>query len=188
MNSNLSHPTHKVLFIKFNNNADDEIKSKYLEQVIKHNENMILYPNRHVDSGFDLFCPETVYITPHTTEKIGLNIHTSAIDVGGGPQAYYLYPRSSMGKTRFRLANKVGIIDSGYRGELCALVDNIGAGLSDISEEETKQEYYHVNDKIKKYHRLFQICMPDLKPFLVKIVDGLDETARGNGGFGSTGR
>jgi dUTPase len=36
--------------------------------------------------------------------------------------------------------------------------------------------------------RLFQLCAPDLSPLSVKIVDNLPDSARGEGGFGSTGK
>ena len=42
------------------------------------------------------------------------------------PCGYYLYPRSSTGsKTPLRLSNSIGVIDSGYRGNLIACFDNI---------------------------------------------------------------
>ena len=85
------------------------------------------------------------------------------------PIGYYLYARSSISKTGFRLANSVGIIDSGYRGNIMAYFDVIK------------------NDKVEVYQRLVQICAPDLKAFKVELVDSLDETERGEGGFGSTG-
>jgi len=100
---------------------------------------------------------------------------------------FYLYPRSSISKTRMRLANSVGIIDSGYRGDLIAAVDTIGLfGSTDI---------WHIWKEtlspIKKYDRYFQVCAPDLSPFLVHIVGTEEElgapTTRGTGGFGSTG-
>ena len=100
---------------------------------------------------------------------------------------FYLYPRSSISKTRMRLANSVGIIDSGYRGDLIAAVDTIGLfGSTDI---------WHIWKEtlspIKKYDRYFQVCAPDLSPFLVHIVGTEEElgapTIRGTGGFGSTG-
>ena len=37
------------------------------------------------------------------------------------------------------------------------------------------------------YGRMLQICMPDLSPFRVELVDDLDNTSRGAGGLGSTG-
>jgi dUTP pyrophosphatase len=90
---------------------------------------------------------------------------------------YYLYPRSSTGtKTPLRLANSVGIIDSGYRGNIISVFDN------------WKNSTYVV----EKYNRLVQICPPDLSyPMSVTMVendDTLGRTERGEGGFGSTGR
>lgn len=103
------------------------------------------------------------------------------------PTGFYLYPRSSISKTRMRLANSVGIIDAGYRGDIIAAVDTIGLfGSNDI---------WHIWKEtlspIKKYDRYFQLCAPDLSAFLVHIVDTEAElgtpTIRGQGGFGSTG-
>ena len=103
------------------------------------------------------------------------------------PTGFYLYPRSSISKTRMRLANSVGIIDAGYRGDIIAAVDTIGLfGSNDI---------WHVWKEtlspIQKYDRYFQLCAPDLSAFLVHIVDTEAElgapTIRGQGGFGSTG-
>lgn len=96
---------------------------------------------------------------------------------------YYLYPRSSIVKTSMRLANSVGIIDSGYRGEIMAVVDKHG----------TSNDWKTVLKRdCKQYDRLFQICAGNLKPFRVEIVDNESElssmTERGCGGFGSTGR
>lgn len=103
------------------------------------------------------------------------------------PTGFYLYPRSSISKTRMRLANSVGIIDAGYRGDIIAAVDTIGLfGSNDI---------WHVWKEtlspIQKYDRYFQLCAPDLSAFQVHIVDTEAElgalTTRGEGGFGSTG-
>ena len=86
---------------------------------------------------------------------------------------FCVYPRSSISKTPLRLANSVGIIDSGYRGELIAVFDN---------RNETPYE-------IPCYARLVQACRPDLLPFGVNMVDNdFNQTERGAGGFGSTGQ
>jgi len=120
----------------------------------------------------------TASTAPHS---VGLDLPTQQ------PCGFYLYPRSSISKTRMRLANSVGIIDAGYRGDLIAAVDTIGVfGSTDI---------WHVWKEtlspIKKYDRYFQVCAPDLSPFLVHLVDTEQElsppTTRGHGGFGSTG-
>ena len=85
---------------------------------------------------------------------------------------YYLYPRSSLSKTPLRLANSIGIIDSSYRGEIMAAVDNI-----------SDQDF-----EIKQGERLFQLCSSTLEPINYIITDKLSETDRGKGGFGSTGK
>ena len=92
------------------------------------------------------------------------------------PVGYYMYPRSSTGsKTPLRLANSVGIIDSGYRGPLMAVLDNV------------KDEPYTITSN----QRLMQICPPDLSyPLYVVLVDNVEDlgiTNRGEAGFGSTG-
>ena len=125
------------------------------------------------DSGIDLFCPKDIIINPGTTVKIDLQIQCEGIsDQNGGNVSYYLYPRSSIIKTPLRMANSVGIIDAGYRGNIIACVDNI------------KDIVYIV----EKGTRLFQICGPTLEPLEFRLVNELSETQRGSGGFGSTGQ
>jgi dUTPase len=120
--------------------------------------------------------------TAATAQSVGLDLPTQQ-----QPCGFYLYPRSSISKTRMRLANSVGIIDAGYRGDLIAAVDTIGLfGSTDI---------WHIWKEtlspIQKYDRYFQVCAPDLSPFLVHLVEREEDlsqpTARGHGGFGSTG-
>ena len=127
------------------------------------------------DSGLDLFTTMDIVIPPkHLAFKIDLHIACEAFVDKSKQQnvSYYLYPRSSMGaKTPLRLSNSVGIIDSSYRGNLIAIVDN----LSD-------EEY-----TIPVGTRLFQLCSPNLEPITFQIVNSLSETSRGSGGFGSTG-
>ena len=81
-----------------------------------------------------------------------------------------------------RLANNTGIIDSGYRGNLMGAFDNFGTGEGVTSV--TDASWYQ---SCPRYQRLLQICMPDLSPFTVEIVDSLDDTSRGSDGLGSTG-
>ncbi len=89
------------------------------------------------------------------------------------PSPYYLYARSSIYKTNFSLANNVGIIDAGYRGNICAALHNTSVGSYET---------------VKMGTRMTQICMPGLSPnFHVRMVKKLSSTSRGTGGFGSTG-
>ena len=127
------------------------------------------------DSGLDLFCPETITVNPGETICIDLQIQCEALveETSENNISYYLYPRSSMGsRTPLRLSNSVGIIDAGYRGNLCAYVDNI------------KDESY----TIERGDRLFQLCAPNLESIRFSIVNQLSDSQRGVGGFGSTGR
>ena len=121
------------------------------------------------DSGIDLYCPETVTIMPGTLHKIDMKIQCEMIS-NQKNVSYYLYPRSSIIKTPLRMANSLGVIDAGYRGNIIACVDNISE-VPYIIEANT---------------RLFQICAPDLSSINLNIVNNLSVTARGTGGFGST--
>lgn len=122
------------------------------------------------DSGLDLFCPTDILVKAGETVKIDLQIQCEALKDYISNVSYYLYPRSSIVKTPLRLANSVGIIDAGYRGNIMAFVDNI------------KTEDYIVESGT----RLFQICSSDLSPLTFELVNQLSDTSRGQGGFGST--
>jgi len=122
------------------------------------------------DSGLDLFCPTDILVKAGETVKIDLQIQCEALKDNQKNVSYYLYPRSSIVKTPLRLANSVGIIDAGYRGNIMAFVDNI------------KTEDYIVESGT----RLFQICSGDLSPLTFELVNQLSDTSRGQGGFGST--
>ena len=122
------------------------------------------------DSGLDLFCPTDILVKAGETVKIDLQIQCEALKDNQKNVSYYLYPRSSIVKTPLRLANSVGIIDAGYRGNIMAFVDNI------------KTEDYLVEQGT----RLFQICSGDLSPLTFELVNQLSDTSRGQGGFGST--
>jgi dUTP pyrophosphatase len=119
------------------------------------------------DSGYDLIVCSDYTVEPWKTCVIPLGIAAEPVDTNSG---YYLYPRSSISKTPLGLANSVGIIDAGYRGEICAVVRN----------------YSNISYQIKKGDKLFQLCAPDLKPLVIQIVNNLNSSIRGSGGFGST--
>jgi dUTP pyrophosphatase len=125
------------------------------------------------DAGLDLYCPGNLEIMPGQTKCIDFKIQCEGLSDSDERRnvCYYLYPRSSISKTPFRLANSVGIIDAGYRGNLMAMVDN------------TSKEV----QTIQKGTRLFQICGRYLEPIHLELVELLSDSDRGNDGFGSTG-
>ena len=121
------------------------------------------------DAAADIYAMDTTVLPPHT---YGNKLRTGVkIQLPEGWQALIL-PRSSIGaKTPLRLSNSVGLIDSGYRGELGVLYDN------------TSDEPYTVNagDRIAQL-----LVMPSYR-FQAKVVDILADSDRGEGGFGSSG-
>ena len=179
-----------ILFIKVdvdgppdNDNTKREmlirLREKYVNAAEKHNASVADVivrsgPNGYADSGFDIYAPfDQDFTGGELGKKLNFHIQCASYEDEYTPCGYYMYPRSSISKTPLRLANSVGIIDSGYRGNLMAALDcHLPAG-----------EKYTVNSGV----RLAQICAPNLMPFIVKIVDKLDDTTRGAGGFGSTG-
>ena len=119
------------------------------------------------DAGLDLYVLENILFKPGETKAIKLGISCEPED----GKAYYLFPRSSISKTPLRMANSIGLIDGGYRGEIMAMCDNI------------KSEAYTA----EKGQRLFQLVATDSSPIHFELVEELEMTTRGTGGFGSTG-
>ena len=181
---------HLRLFIS---TTDPVLKEKYSEAVAAHNLKVKTDP--FVDSGFDILTPSRGFncLSNNGPNKIDFQIKCSAqinryksntnIVKYTHYTGYYMYPRSSLSKTRLRLANSVGIIDSGYRGNLIGMFDCFSAGKSALCET----EYDYV---VKPFEKLVQICAPNLCPIFVELVNSEEElsavTLRGEGGFGST--
>ena len=153
------------------NSSDEELIQLYENKIKEHNESMT--NNIYSNAGFDLFTPNETIVKPDSVTMVSMKVKTEMTTYDNYPCAFYMYPRSSISKTPLLLANSVGIIDSGYRGEL------IGAFRS-----LSKTDY-----TIDKYNRLLQITNAFLTPIVVKLVDEseLSTTERGSGGFGSTG-
>ena len=84
-----------------------------------------------------------------------------------------VFPRSSIRKYELILSNSVGVIDSGYRGELQATFKKEN-GLDSLA--------YKVGDRIAQ---IMIIPHPEIE---FEEVDDLSDTERGDGGFGSTGK
>ena len=207
----------KVMVLKLYVDSNDQnLFYNYLNSALDHN-NKVFHQSQHIDAGFDLFSPgnegeeldtygiHTRFFGPGWQDRSPVNkldhkICCSAkmfTDTGKSfNTGYYMHPRSSLSKTKLRLANSTGIIDAGYRGHLIGMFDVVNV-------EQANEDRMFVNDDIqynnteadywgKKFDRYVQICAPGLCPIVVEIVQSLDElgseTERGSGGFGSTGR
>jgi dUTP pyrophosphatase len=195
----------KIMYLKLFVSGSNSLKNMYYAAVERHNNNLI--NNKFIDAGFDLFLPEnedpneidkwdeTIRFfgtgwNTNPVNKVDFKINCSAkmyCDTGKiFNTGFYMYPRSSLSKTKLRLANSVGIIDSGYRGNLIGMFDVVNI---DEQQKQTREKDYDYCAKVND--RLVQICAPGLLPIYVEIVNSLyelgNETERGSGGFGSTG-
>ena len=167
-----------MIVLKIYIEDDSELKEIYLNTVAKHNEDL---KKHYFDSGFDVYFPNEINIDKPSTFKVNFNLKCAMYDNNNSPMGFYLYPRSSISKTPWRLANNTGIIDSGYRGNICAYFDTM---VYDIKTQ---------NYTIEKHQRLLQICAPNLERFKIEIVNNKEELnsleipERGEKGFGSSG-
>ena len=92
------------------------------------------------------------------------------------PQGYVglVFPRSSVSRQDMVLSNSVGVIDSGYRGEITFKFKTVGSKMY--------PDMYHVGDRIGQ---LIILPYPDIH---WDEVDELEDSDRGDGGYGSTGK
>ena len=122
------------------------------------------------DAGMDLVATSIISTTStQITYGIGLALEIPKGFVG------LIFPRSSVRKTRLMLSNCVGVVDSGYRGELQATFNK-------INNDSVSENDYKVGDRIAQ---IMIIPHPDIQ---FEEADELSDTERGEGGFGSTGK
>lgn len=89
------------------------------------------------------------------------------------PEGYVglIFPRSSISKTGMILANSVGVIDSGYRGEI-----------------KLRFKYIPQTDMYVRYDKIGQLIIVPYPTIEFEEVEELSSSDRGDGGFGSTGK
>jgi dUTP pyrophosphatase len=120
------------------------------------------------DAGMDLVATNILSNTTFDiTYALGIALEIPKGFVG------LIFPRSSIRKYDLTLSNSVGVIDSGYRGELQATFKKTN-GLDSLS--------YNVGDRVA------QIMIIPHPPIEFEEVNELNNTERGEGGFGSTGK
>jgi dUTP diphosphatase len=122
------------------------------------------------DAGYDLYACEAAAIGPGERASVGTGVAVAIPDGWAG----LVLPRSGLAARHgITLPNAPGLIDSGYRGEVRVLLLNTDA-----------RESFEVapGDRIAQL-----LLVRHEAPELIE-VDSLDETARGVGGFGSSGK
>lgn len=132
------------------------------------------------DAGMDL-----IAINNGVTNKYGSVTYKTGISIEI-PNGYVglVFPRSSVYKTIDRISNSVGVIDSGYRGELMV---NFDISLIKYIVKEHNVKGYK-GKEYKKGDRIAQIIILPYPQIEFEEVNELSETERGTGGYGSTGK
>ena len=140
------------------------------------------YDRSDSNAGFDVYSSDNVHVD-QTPQFIPFGIVARMLKVQRDNRGtsneylktdshFWLMPRSSIYKTGLMMGNSTGVIDKSYRGELKAPVWSMTG-----------------NSNVSRGDRLFQIVAPDMGWIRnVRIVDSMNSTERGAGGFGSTGK
>jgi len=135
------------------------------------NENAVLPTRAHEgDAGLDLYACESAHIGPGERWSIGTGV---AVEIPDG-HAGLVLPRSGLAKKNgITLVNSPGLIDAGYRGEIRVLLLN-----TDPAEV----------FRVAPGDRIAQLVITPVVLAEPVEREALAESARGEGGFGSSGR
>jgi dUTP pyrophosphatase len=122
------------------------------------------------DAGLDLYACETAHLGPGERWSVGTGV---AVEIPAG-HAGLVLPRSGLARDHgISLVNSPGLIDAGYRGEVRVLLLN-----TDPAEV----------FRLQAGERIAQLVIAPVALAEPVEVESLSESARGDGGFGSSGR
>lgn len=140
------------------------------------------------DAGVDVYTTCDVELAPGETKIVPTGIKVEL------PLGYEIQvrPRSGLSaKSKIRIANAPGTIDSNYRGEIGIICENIAPKIKDIEiDPETEKVVsiaYNPSEFIEKGQRIAQLVLSEVPTIKFDQVDSLNPSNRGEGGFGSTG-
>ena len=138
-------------------------------------------------AAMDVYSTEEFDLAPGESKivKTGLKVE---VPVGYG---LFVLPRSGISaKTKLRVSNAPGCVDSDYRGEVGVILENIEPKIVDLVIDEDGKAtgvLYGKSYHIEKGERIAQIVILETPTMAFSEVSKVNETARGEGGFGSTG-
>jgi dUTP pyrophosphatase len=122
------------------------------------------------DLGYDLFALEAVLLSPRVTVRVRTGIAVEARHPAtGAPLGLLIRDRSSMAARG--IATTAGVIDAGYRGEILILMTNLGEAAIELKAGE----------------KIAQMIPIPVLTGRVETVESLEDSARSEKGFGSTG-
>ena len=148
-----------------------KIKDQIKIKLISHDNTEIQIPKRATDGSacIDIVSLEDAILKPGETKLLSTGLFSEF----SKKYVALVFPRSGLSiKQGGSLANCVGVIDSDYRGPVIVALHN----------DTDTEKLIEPNDRIA------QLVVLPYYFFDFKEVDNLDETERGNGGFGSTGK
>ena len=142
------------------------------------------------DSGMDVYALDDYVIHPGETKLIPTGIKMAV------PNGYEIQIRPKSGralKTKMRVANTPGTVDASYRGELCVIIDNIEPPIKDITYDFDENGRPIITSILRgsdmtigKGEKFAQLVLMEVPKAVLFQVENLDDTERGDGGFGST--
>lgn len=118
------------------------------------------------DAGLDLYAAETAYIAPHSWVAVSTGVHAEI------PRGFVGLLTSKSGLMAKHGLTCRGTIDAGYTGTIKAVIFNHSDQVYKVT----------AGDKVTQ-----MVIMPIITPEL-ELVEELEKTERGSGGFGSTGK
>ena len=185
----------RLLSISYNSLAETEGVIKRVVQVPIEltSEDAQIPKYAHLgDGAVDLYSPADYTINPGETVIIPCDIKV-ALPYG---YAFLIHPRSgTSAKTKLRVANSVGLVDSQYKGVIGVIIENIEPPIKDITYEfddsgrpiltSVLHGQSYTISKGERFAQMRLVEVPTVNFFQVESVDGIGDD-RG-GGFGSSG-
>ena len=183
----------RIFSVVVNAMMDIQGESKRVIQIpitLKENATMPQYANVS-DAGADVYATEDITINPGETKIIKTGIKVEI------PKGYEIQvrPRSGLSaKSKLRISNAPGTIDSGYRDEIGIICENTDSKIRDI------ESHYDLDGKlvidsivygspitIEKGQRIAQLVLSEVPTMNFTEVSEISNKDNRNGGFGSTG-
>ncbi len=147
-------------------------------------------------AGMDLYATKDYVVAPQERVKIGtgIAIHIgnkySWRDISDIRVAGFILPRSGLGTKGLVLANTIGVIDEDYQGEVIISAWNSLSEINSMEYDKYSGGYIRKRDiVIQAGDRIAQlILLPVIKAQFTVVDEFSEQTGRGQGGMGSTGR
>lgn len=141
-------------------------------KIVLRDENCLPTKGHQDDAGWDLKSIGEYYVFPNSQVLVDTGINIKLPQQQGYIYEAQIRPRSGLAlKKSITITNAPGTIDQSYTGNVGVIVRNEGS------------EIFHIS----KYDRIAQMVITKIPVVSLQVVQTLQETQRGNNGFGSTG-